>query len=457
MSYNSLDAVNQNTIVGNKWVLNYGTYLVEDTGAGGGVVTVFMPDGAQINYYPNGQGGYTLPKGVFSHLFKIGPTRYELVSPVGDRMVYDIPAGTDSLQSLLVEVRDRFGYSLRLSYSTGFTVQLTSITDAQNKITHLFYDEAGHIKRVRDPFGREASFSYVANGNLVNAVDMEGNAFQYAYNDQIEMTQLNSAQGALKLETSYPWYGDRYSAMHVKLINAKNESEEFIWDGDGGGFSRHLDRRKAQTRFFIGQVIDGQSKVTAIENALGEVTHLEYDQNTGFPNASTDVSHVRTSVEYNSMGQVVRSVDAKNRETRFTYDPKNGIDLLAVHNSRGQQVGNFAYDNKHQLISATDQKGDTTTWAYTPWGATASVADAEHTNVITYNPSTKRAISISYDGISMGAVTHDDEGRVKTTTDREGATLTYAYNDLDKPIGVKSPDNTTTSIDYSCCSLPGVI
>ena len=57
-------------------------------------------------------------------------------------------------------------------------------------ITRLTYDPSGLATNVADPFGRNASFEYDANQNLVQSVDMGGYWTSYAYDDNVYLTAI---------------------------------------------------------------------------------------------------------------------------------------------------------------------------------------------------------------------------------------------------------------------------
>ena len=110
MSYNTQDATSQYNAFGNKWVFNYGSYMVEDTAVSGGVVTIYMPDGRQDNYYPDGNGGYNREVGIYNTLVKTSANSFELRFREGGKYIYGIPAGTSSLQPFLLRIEDSWGY-----------------------------------------------------------------------------------------------------------------------------------------------------------------------------------------------------------------------------------------------------------------------------------------------------------------------------------------------------------
>ena len=458
MSYNSQDALNQNTLFGNKWMFNYGSYLVEDTGDGGGVVTLFLPDGNPCNFYPNGKGGYTAPVGVFDQLRKKGPTRYELLSPSGDKCIYDIPAGTDSLQASLIEVQDRWGQSLHMGYAVrGYRVLLTTITDAQGKVTHISYDEAGHIQQVDDPFGRHANFSYDGNGNMVEAVDMEGSAFRYAYNDRVEITRLDTLQGSWLYKHEYPYRNGAgqvvYNAQYyITMTDPKGQVQKLCWDGSLVDRQPvyQIDTKKRRTNFWIDAVIDGKGVITSIDHPDGDTEQFTYDRNTGCLVALTNARGRSTNYTYNNMGAVTSDTDYKGQTTRYYYD-RNGWDLLSVKDAFGQTVATCQYNAQHLPTLVNDNNGGSTQISYTPWGgllSTTTTANSEsHTLTNVYDAVTGQVASISRDGVLQATYAYDEVGRVSVTTDvATNTSLAYAYDDLDRVTKITYPDSTYIAI-----------
>lgn len=190
LSYNSQASITEYEPFGNKWQFNYGTYLVVDTG---GEVTVFMPDGRNDIYTPDGNGGYTQPYQVFNTLTKIAENHFELKFPDDTVYVYNIPSGTTSLQPFLVEIRDAYGQQLTFGYNTD--VQLTTITDAMGRETTIIYNAGGHVTQITDPLGRSATFEYDTNNNLTRITDMGGYWSGLSYDSDVYLTGIENERG----------------------------------------------------------------------------------------------------------------------------------------------------------------------------------------------------------------------------------------------------------------------
>jgi YD repeat-containing protein len=199
LSYNSQSAIANHEPFGNKWTFSYGGYLIVDTS---GTVTIFMPDGRQDVYSPNGTGGYNPPYRVYNTFTLIGPNHYELKFPDGTVYAYQIPTGTSSQQPFLTALRDAYGQTLTFGYDAN--VNLTAITDAQGKVFTLSYSASGLVTNVADPFGRNASFQYDANKNLTKIADMGGYWSTLSYNTNVFVTTIGDARGTTSFWTELP-------------------------------------------------------------------------------------------------------------------------------------------------------------------------------------------------------------------------------------------------------------
>ena len=169
LSYNSQSSITHNEPFGNKWIFNYGGYLVVDTS---GSVLIFMPDGRYDVFSPNGVGGYTRPFQVFNTLTKLAENYFELRFPDDSVYVYRIPPGTSSQQPFLSEIRDAYTNRLAIGYDAN--VHVTTITAADGKVFSFSYNASGLCTNVADPFGWSARFEYDGSRNLTKITDMGG-------------------------------------------------------------------------------------------------------------------------------------------------------------------------------------------------------------------------------------------------------------------------------------------
>lgn len=241
LSYNSQSAIANNEPFGNKWQFNYGSYLVVDTG---GNVTIFMPDGRRDVYSPSGSGGYNHPYQVYNTLTKVAENHFELKFPDDIVYVYNIPAGTTSLQPFLVEIRDPYDKKITFGYNAN--VRLKTITDALGRMTTLTYNNQGLVTKITDPFMRTALFNYDADRNLIKITDMGGHASSLSYDGDVYLTRIVNEKGQwdFYIEPSdnvqayandYPPPGaNMWESYRITITNPLGENEEYFYHGGCG-------------------------------------------------------------------------------------------------------------------------------------------------------------------------------------------------------------------------------
>jgi len=186
--------------------------------------------------------------------------------------------------------------------------------------------------------------------------------------------------------------------------------------------------------------------------------------------------------EYNLRGKVIKATDPLNRQTTYVYgscatgtcmadaDQTNGtsIDLLEIRQTTGginELLAKYTYDtqDKHEMLTATDAAGQTTTYTYTANGDLQTIvtppmngwSDAQRTTTYTYYPDNAplgpgRVQRITGpDPLATTDYTYDSYGRLQTVTDSEGYGVTTDYDLLDRVTKVTYPDTTFEQIVYN--------
>ena len=473
LNYNSQSSIAYSQPFGNKWQFNYASYLVVDTG---GTVTIFMPDGRNDVYSPDGSGGYTKPFGIFNTLTKLAENHFTLRFP--DDMVYEyaIPSGTTSLQPFLVKISDQYGQSLTFGYDTN--VHLTTITDALGQITTITYTN-GLATSVADPFGRTALFEYDGSGNLTKMTDMGGYWTSLTYDSNIYLTSLGNSRGTWQfniepadgiINGSNPYPapgGTMWQNYRITVTNPLSGKEQYQFDGYWG-YSWYVSPRyyipyvNSNTNNFASAIpkkmyyfstVGGKGKVSNIINEDGGSETYTYDSITGKRTAVTDSNNHTTSYTYNTMGRTTSVTDAKSKTTTMTY-ASNNVDVNGITNGLG--TVNMGFDGFHNMTSATNRLGKTNRYAYNGYGQKTSETDA--LSIVTgFNyydagsPSKYRLQTITRDGKTTFGFTYDSKGRILTRTDPTGLTLMYTYNNLDQVTGIIYPDGKQETYAYSPC------
>ena len=476
LSYNSESATAYHEPFGNKWQLNYASYLVVDTG---GNVLVFMPDGRQDLFSPDGAGNYTKPYQVFNELIKISENHFELHFPDGTVYVYDLPSGISSQQPFLASIRDAYGKGLTFGYNED--VQLTTITDALGRETVLAYNADGLVTSVTDPFGRSASFEYDANRNLTKITDMGGYWSTLCYDEDIYLTEIKNskgkwgfyiepADGIVANSDNYPPPGDdMWQNYRITVTNPLGGKEEYFYYGGCDefgcyGYSWYVSPRDyitwrsqqlnnfrintPKTRYFPIMTTGGRSEIKKILFPGSAFVEYGYDSQ-GNRTSEKDAHGHTTYYTYNHMGRITSVTDPKSTETTLTY-AGNGVDLLGITNGLGT-IG-ITHNAQHDITSVTDRVGYKTTFSYNGYGQIVTQTEAKDVlDVVTtysYDPSNHQLQQITKDGKTLTTLTYDAVGRVRTNTDATGLTLVYDYDNLNQLAGVTYPDGRALSYTY---------
>ncbi len=218
---------------GTNWTCSWLSY-VEDDGVGtqatltlprGGRVFFIPPDGSTVEYYThttllrqtNGSGQVS-----FVRSFPSGATDYYQYVPQYVRL----PDGnTPAFLTARTDPSGRtnivFAYTEQLVHSL-WVVQLTSVTDADGRITTLSYNnsDASLITGATDPFGRTAVLQYNSTGLLTNITDAAGLSSSFQYNSQNWVTNLSTPYGTTTFEHVDNGFGSSDIIRAIRVVDA---------------------------------------------------------------------------------------------------------------------------------------------------------------------------------------------------------------------------------------------
>ncbi|RPI21708.1 MAG: RHS repeat protein, partial [Acidobacteria bacterium] len=466
VSHNSLSP--ETGSVGNKWQLNYASYLSSAlTG-----ITVVMPDGRQDLFTSEGSG-FRPPKRVFNTLVKVADNHYELKFPDGEVYVYRIPPGSASAFMVLVEIRDVHGQKLSLSHDVKGALQ--TITDAEGKITTFTYNSQGLLNKVTDPFGRSASFEYDGNKNLTKITDMGGYWTSFAYSYHSSSTYYLAGLGnpgrtwtfyyepadSVSGAPAYPAPGAAMGfSSRLTVTNPSGKKEEFF----KGGSIWHVSARhyvayaSPEHNNYVNDVpktvygFGGSGNIASVTSPEGNSTHFgyghsdSYGRNTGRITDITKEEQGNLRFTYNSIGKATSVEGWSYPPAQMTYAP-NGIDLVKVTDGLG--TTSLTYNTTHDVTSVTDHLGNKTTFLYDEYGHPTSAIDPLGvTTNFTYD-SDHRLSSATIAGQTVAGYTYDSIGRIRAYSNSAGLVRTYDYNNLDDVTKVTFPDGKSVNIAYS--------
>ena len=198
VTYNQRESFQPTTFTysnfGPKWTFDYLSYVEDDPSNALADAYVYARGGGQETFAHTGGGVYVTHFETYAELVQIthNPPVYERRLPDGSVEVFSRSDGSagPSRKVFLSEWRDPQGNALSFEYDLNpALLRLTKIVDALGQVTDLFYEHADPYKitKVEDPFGRQATFTYNAEGQLETITDVIGlvSSFEYGLNDFI--------------------------------------------------------------------------------------------------------------------------------------------------------------------------------------------------------------------------------------------------------------------------------
>ncbi len=296
---------------------------------------------------------------------------------------------TDSLGNIRETVYDANGkvYQETVHYKLNETEY-----DTRTYVTNT-YDAADRLIKTTDLDGKETHYEYDKSGNLIEVTDANGHTTRYEYDAMNRQTAIIDANGN-RTETVYDLAG-----RVVQSINANGNITAFEYDALG--------------------------RKTKDITPLGFETHYEYDNNGNLTHL-TDANalaglqpknsyNATIYNEYDEFNRLEKTVDARDGETRYTYD----------------LLGN--------MTGVTDAEGRTTTFVYDGLGRLRQVIDPIHET-----PEDKTT-----------SFTYDEAGNRLSQTDRTGRVTEYTYDELNRIKTVDlTDDDITIRYDYNSYGDP---
>lgn len=288
------------------------------------------------------------------------------------------------------------------------TGKLTSLADRNNNQTSLSYDGNGHLASITDTFGRTVTVATDSMGRITALSDGAGVIANYAYDGtDADVLALRSA--------NFP-DGSKYVFSHV--------------------------------------IVGGNQYLTTITDARGKVVeHHDYDS-TGRAYTSERQNGV-DKYTLNFVGATETHVtDAEGHLTKYTFRQSNGRNLVTkvegLCNCGGSQIERWAYDERGNVVSATNALNQVTTYTYDASGNPLTTTDLNGNRAYTYN-SFSQVLTATDPMAGVTTMTYDTHGNLLTIKDALNNTTTFTVNARGQVTSVKdarTDSNNTTTFDY---------
>ena len=417
---------------GPKWTFDYLSYVEDDPSNALADAYVYARGGGQETFANTG-GVYVTHFETYAELVQIthNPPVYERRLPDGSVEVFsrsDGGAGA-SRKVFLSEWRDPQGNALTFEYDLDLTLlRLTKIIDPLGQVTDIFYEHADPYKitKVEDPFGRQATFTYNAEGQLETITDVIGlvSSFEYGLNDFITALvtpygRTTFAMGEFEVNGRNRWLeatdplGARERIEYWNqtfFVPGSEDDYEVPWDPNGivpfGGdpeevafrgndnlefrntfywsklaMDRHPgDFEKAEILHWLKDLDPNQTSgtletVTTPERAgiiENRTTMYEYDPDGYLESVSGPEAGATTRYTYEDFGRVETVIDSDAFTLSYDYDAFNRVTTITYPDGTFEET---VYD-KLDATRTRDRAGRWTQLFYDPLRRMTSTRDA---------------------------------------------------------------------------------
>ncbi|MCK6630236.1 MAG: DUF6531 domain-containing protein, partial [Anaerolineae bacterium] len=423
--------------LGYGWTHNYDLNLTFPDAPGGeeGMVILKAPHGSRLRFTEVSSGTYEPYPGVWAALTRTLVTT--------NTYVYTITTANQEQFAFnnagyLTSQTDPQGNETSLTRTNGIT--LTRVTDtASGRYLNFGYDSLGRLLTLTDHTSRSVTYGYDSNNDLVSVRDSRGFTWTYTYSGTTHLLrQVRDPENKVLEDTSYTLVNGEYKAT-LQTDGAGRTMAQIEYLSD-------TQRRVTEAGKVITDTYDAGNLLISQTDALGRVQNYIVDDN--FNRAAvTDIRQQTTAYDRTPMGLTTAITNALGQTTTlqydtgtnnlsavieddgtltdYTYDSSNNLRQIATVSGTTY----FDYNSFAQVISTTNRRGYRTQFGYDQIGNLTVITDAK---------------------LQTTHFTYDPQGRVETVTNARGMVTRYQYDAGDNIRFVTENYQTTPCPPHEC-------
>jgi RHS repeat-associated protein len=226
--------------VGQKWTINWISYVTDDPVNAGANVSRYLSGGGSYSYkgYVSATGRFANQTDDGSILTRVSsaPIQYKRQRQDGSVEIYSVSDGAISFPRnvFLSQIVDPQGNALTLNYDGQRRV--TSVTDAVGRQTTLTYGLAIRpllVTQITDPFGRNAKLTYDTSGRLSSITDVIGLTSSFTYDVNGLVNSMTTPYGTTTFAYTAPGTAAPPRFVEVTDPMGFHEREEWLEPSTG--------------------------------------------------------------------------------------------------------------------------------------------------------------------------------------------------------------------------------
>jgi YD repeat-containing protein len=375
--YNSNAAV-ASAHIGANWRHSFDRSIEYFSGSSISTVTVFRPDGYQVNFTST-SGSWVADPDVADRL-----TEQTNTSGVLTGWLY-FDASTRDQESYdqngnLLSITDPNGLVTTLTYSTTSTPSgiapaaglLLTVTDPRGRVLSFTYNSNSEVATITEPDGGVLTYAYNTSGNLTSVTYPDKTSRQYVYDE-------SSLTGGASLPNALTGDIDETNTRFTSIgYNAQGQATMSM-------LATNIDKT---------QVSYGSNGTTTVTYPLGVQTTLGFVTPNGSMHASTvsapcgpQCGQPNAAATYDTNGYPASTTDFNGNVSQTTYDANGLLDQqIDASGSTSQRTTNFTWNTtlRVPLTRTVSNAGGTvvsnTQWVYNTLGQPLARCDIDPTN-----------------------------------------------------------------------------
>ena len=489
--YNQRDARDGSSAFGLNWTCDWFAWITDNPQSpladvkyqmGGGGARAFTGFDTNTQTFAFQQYDQTL-------LTRTGTNSYELLSPDGSKKIFAQPDGRigTSRNVYLTQLVDPQGNAVTFSYDTN--LNLVAVTDAIGQVTTLTYGDPAitnsdgsaipvgpfnpyRIKTVTDPFGRSATFDYVAFTYDYVTTFINGEPHVTTFPPTAVLRGITDVIGLTSQVTFIPEVAQQYAPTNDVLVTIYSPfvtslvtpygTNTFLAGGGGtNGNTRFVEthypdgsRERVEYNQTPNLGIPNSDPAASVPQGMNTYNTFLYARNTYYwsrnacAQAYGDYTKARVYHWLHNLNLTTTSGMLESTkeplEGRVWYDyPGQSAPYFIAPTSRPQHVGRVLDDGSTQLY----------TYGYNGFGHVTNIVDPAG-RTFSYDYATNGIDLVGIRQARAGnnellfKATYNSQHQPLTVSDASGQTNIFTYNARGQLLTARNPKNETTSYAY---------
>ena len=372
----------------------------------------------------------------------------------------------DQYSNNMVSYKDLNGKSTSFGYSGGLLTRITSATGSTVKFSYDDKSRVTKIEQVADTAGSPGTsatrLSYVSatqtllagpntdqtaainavprttytldgTGRVTNVVDAAGRTQSKTYTADFDTLTATQGTGA-SAGTTTNTYGANAGQSLTASGSATGATGKAEY-GNTAGNTKYLATSSTD---------DAGNKSTYTFNGAGNML------------SSSDALAATAALTYNSDGTVATAQAPGNgtNTTKYTYNADHQLTRLTPVTGSSLAAKDFTYDEWGRTKTATDGRGNTTTYAYDALGRILTQDFSDGTGKITYTYDAVGRTTQRVDASGTTSYGYDQLGRLTSRSNTAGGgAISYGYDKASNLVS-KTDSRGTTNYEFDTAGVP---